>query len=228
MANLQRPGHLSRRAFSFPFLAAALAPRLKAQSTSNAIYDPVDLGPLRSYDSYTPCGMNQLGQITGNAIGGVINGGEAFLWTPGGTGGDPANPQMKGLGTLSGPGEPEWWDNGSMAFAINNSGMVVGTADGTGRLVDSAHGCLWRPDGSTIDLGTLMDDNAMNSMAHGINDIGKIAGVRHRIRHTRLVQTQARDHLRHTKPAPERSRPRSQPRELNQRLERDRGRILPR
>jgi probable HAF family extracellular repeat protein len=48
--------------------------------------------------------------------------------------------------------------------------------DGTGRLVDHPHACLWQPDGAPVDMGTLMPDNAMESMAMGINSIGKAVG----------------------------------------------------
>jgi probable HAF family extracellular repeat protein len=71
-------------------------------------YTITNLGPL------TPTGINTLGQVVGNYKG------HAFIWTK--TGG------MRDLGVLPG-------GTFSMATAINDLGVVAGTADGNGTVV---------------------------------------------------------------------------------------------
>ncbi len=120
-------------------------------------------------------GINNLGQIVGWS--GPLNGPHAFLWTPGGTDGVPANPQMKDLRTL---GAGASWR--SMAYDINDASHVVGWSDtDTFRL---EHAFLWTPGGTDgpphnpqmKDLGTLGGDD---SAAWGINNSGQIAGWAH-------------------------------------------------
>jgi probable HAF family extracellular repeat protein len=177
MAKSTRPATLSRRAFSFSVLAAAAAAggRLQAQTSPSALYDATDLGQLSGgYEGAKAIAINQRGQVAGNLDNSVRQANEGFLWTPGGTDGPPENPAMCPLGNLS--GRPDWIFKGSLASALNFNGQVVGCADGTGRLVDTDHACLWQPDGRALDLGTLIEGGAMSSMAMGINNIGKIVG----------------------------------------------------
>jgi probable HAF family extracellular repeat protein len=133
------------------------------------------LGQLSgAYAGAKAIAINQLGQVAGNLDNSVLQANEGFLWTPGGTDGPPENPEMRPLGNLS--GQPDWIFNGSLASALNSRGQVVGCADGTGRLVDTTHACLWQPDGRAVDLGTLLEGGAMESMATSINNVGKIVG----------------------------------------------------
>ena len=173
---------LSRRTFTFS-IAAAAASRLAAETSpqpaaeasfQNVIYNARDLGGVAGYGGIKAIAINARGQVCGNMANFATQANEAFVWTPDGTNGAPSNPRLRPLGNLS--GRPDWIYNGSMAAAINYSGQVVGWADGTGQLVDRPHACLWQPDGTPVDMGTLMPNNAMESMATGINNIGKAVG----------------------------------------------------
>jgi probable HAF family extracellular repeat protein len=102
-------------------------------------------------------GINNAGQVVGDSNG------QAFLWTAGGTNGDPTNPQMLPLGI-----------NGQ-AFGINNAAsvQVVGGIDikpPPGRIT---HAFVWQ-NGVTQDLGTLT--GGLESTATAINDSGWIVG----------------------------------------------------
>jgi probable HAF family extracellular repeat protein len=176
MSKSKYVGSLSRRAFTFCTASAIFGWRsaVQAQQTqAPVLYAPVDLGCLAGYGGIKAIALNQRGQVVGNVDNSVLQANEAFVWTEGGTGGPPENPEMRALGNLS--GRPDWLFNGSLATDINYMGQVVGCADGTGRLVDSAHACLWQPDGAVVDLGTLLN-GAMDSVATSINNIGQIVG----------------------------------------------------
>jgi probable HAF family extracellular repeat protein len=102
-------------------------------------------------------GINNAGQVVGDSDG------QAFLWTAGGTNGDPTNPQLLPLGI---DGE---------AVGINNAASVqvvgyihIGTPSGA---ID--HAFVWQ-NGVTQDLGTLT--GGLNSTAAAINDSGWIVG----------------------------------------------------
>jgi len=74
--------------------------------------------------------MNASGQVVGVAFGpGPLE--RAFLWTPGGTDGDPGNPQMKDLGLP--PGVVS-----AFAQGINAAGEVVGVEQGRRGVVEFA------------------------------------------------------------------------------------------
>jgi probable HAF family extracellular repeat protein len=121
-----------------------------------------NLGTLGGADSFG-YGVNDSVQVVGNSTSaaGLMR---AFLWTPGGTDGVPANPQMKDLGTLGGPS--------SKAFAINNSGQVAGYAE-TSRNDYRA----FRYSGGTMnDIGALLENRLPNSYGYSINDAGHVAG----------------------------------------------------
>ncbi len=97
--------------------------------------------------------INENGQIVGNAVFGRRGPTIGFLWE---------NGSMISLGTLPG-------GDSSRAFAINNSGQVVGssrTADGDSRAF------VWQ-NGTMTDLGTL---GGSDSEATAINESGQIVG----------------------------------------------------
>jgi probable HAF family extracellular repeat protein len=176
MSESKNAGQLSRRAFTLSMAAAIAGWRSAGRAQLNQVtvlYDPVDLGYLSGYGGIKAVALNPRGQVVGNVDNSVLQANDAFVWTEGGKGGPPENPEMRLLGNLS--GRPEWIFNGSLATDINYMGYVVGGADGTGRLVDSTHACLWRPEGAVVDLGTLLNGD-MDSLATGINNIGQIAG----------------------------------------------------
>ena len=102
-------------------------------------------------------GINDAGQIIGWSH---TSDGEshAVLWENG-------ESAPKDLGTLGG--------STSYAYAINETGQIVGGSDITGDLL--YHAFLWENEGM-LDLGTLEDVEG-DSEAFGINDAGQIVGV---------------------------------------------------
>jgi probable HAF family extracellular repeat protein len=163
---LQRSGLMQR--------AAVLSERGAAASSARTggLYGVADMGPLPPYHgaSYATA-VNRLGQLVGYTWEGAWPGREAVLWTPGGTDGPPENPQLRGLGNFSGEPADLW--RGAQAWGLNNSGQVVGWANGTDYLVDRARACLWQ-NGTITDLGALMAYGA--STARAINDAGLVVG----------------------------------------------------
>lgn len=96
----------------------------------------------------------------------------AFLWTAGGSGGVPGNPQMQNLGTLGG--------TVSEASAINAVGQVTGYAD-TATGVDRA---FLYTSGSMVDIGAKVAAAAGSgglglpwSYGFGINASGQVCGT---------------------------------------------------
>jgi len=71
---------------------------------------------------------------------------------------------------------PPFAGESSAAFDLNSSGYVVGSSDCCDDLWVPYHACLWTPDGTPGDLGTL---GVNNSAAWGINDAGQIVGWSH-------------------------------------------------
>jgi probable HAF family extracellular repeat protein len=117
-------------------------------------YTAVDLGTLRA-GSARVHGVNESGQAVGAS--GRPHGEEtrAFFWEKHGG--------MRDLGTLPG-------GDYSSAFAINDSGVVVGTSN----TANSQHAFSWTAAQGLHDLGTLSGADA--SSAFAINNQGQIAG----------------------------------------------------
>jgi probable HAF family extracellular repeat protein len=131
------------------FLASCLGPNAAAQT-----YTAIDLGTLHP-GSARVHGVNESGQVVGAS--GHPHGAEthAFFWQK--TGG------IRDLGTLPG-------GDYSSAFAINDSGIVVGTSNTS----TSTHAFSWTPTQGLADLGTLPGANASSALA--INNKGQIVG----------------------------------------------------
>jgi probable HAF family extracellular repeat protein len=131
------------------FLGVCLADTAVAQS-----YTAIDLGTLHA-GSARVHGVNESGQAVGAS--GHPHGAEthAFFWQKQGG--------IRDLGTLPG-------GDYSSAFAINDSGVVVGTSNTS----TSTHAFSWTPAKGLSDLGTLPGANASSALA--INNQGQIAG----------------------------------------------------
>jgi probable HAF family extracellular repeat protein len=131
------------------FLAFCLAPCAVAQT-----YTAIDLGTLHA-GSARIHGVNESGQAVGAS--GHPHGAEthAFFWQKQGG--------IRDLGTLPG-------GDYSSAFAINDSGVVVGTSNTS----TSTHAFSWTLTHGLSDLGTLPGANASSALA--INNQGQIVG----------------------------------------------------
>jgi probable HAF family extracellular repeat protein len=129
-----------------------------------------DLGtliPTTPNDDSAAYGINNLGQVTGNAT--AAAGSHAFLYSGG---------KMQDLGTLFG-------GTTSTGYGINDAEQVVGESEvrsvsGTDYTV-TTHAFLYSH-GSMQDLGTLPGDTA--SYAYSINNFGWVVGNSLRIDHT--------------------------------------------
>jgi probable HAF family extracellular repeat protein len=170
------PSSTGRRAgpSARPSLMTLSRPRPTAVAPSGipAQYDAVDLGQLPPYASHVyVVAVNDLGQVVGYAYEPGFPHSEAVLWTEGGTGGPPENPQLRGLGNFAGD---DYWHS-SEAYGLNNRGQVVGWANGTDILLDPWHAFVWQA-GTMTDLGTLEPYGWGTSMARSITDTGLIAG----------------------------------------------------
>jgi probable HAF family extracellular repeat protein len=117
-------------------------------------YTVTDLGTLRA-GSARIHGVNESGQAVGGS--GHPHGAEthAFFWQKQGG--------MRDLGTLPG-------GDYSSAFALNDSGIVVGTSNTS----TSTHAFSWTSAQGLQDLGTLPGANASSALA--INNQGQIVG----------------------------------------------------
>jgi probable HAF family extracellular repeat protein len=133
--------------FLFSIVMASLA--LSAQT-----YSVTDLGVLRP-GSARIHGINAGGQAvggSGHSHGAMTH---AFIWQK--------KTGIVDLGTLSG-------GDYSVAFALNDSGNVVGVSN----TATSMHAFQWTPASGLQDIGTLPGTNA--SQAFAINNSGQIAG----------------------------------------------------
>ena len=117
-------------------------------------YSVQDLGTLGGTRSYA-CGINNLGQVVGNADRGDGLS-HAFLSEPNGT-------PLHDLGTLGG--------SGSAAYGINDAGRVVGWAQ-NGAAYHRGFVLDW-PGINMRDLGSL---GGPNSTAYAVNGSGRVAG----------------------------------------------------
>jgi len=136
----------------------------------------MDLGTLGGAQSYTS-GLNDSDHVVGYAetVSGVEH---AFLWSPGGMGGVPGNPQMRDLGTLGGLV--------SQAFAINAAGQITGYAEA------GADPRAFLFTGSAmIDIGSLT--GLPNSFGYDINDLDHVAGTAYDKNYKRSVAFLYRD-----------------------------------
>jgi probable HAF family extracellular repeat protein len=130
-------------------VVCVLSGAMRAQS-----YTVTDLGTLRA-GSARIHGVNESGQAVGAS--GHPHGADthAFFWQKQGG--------IRDLGTLPG-------GDYSSAFAINDSGVVVGTSNTS----TSTHAFSWSPAQGLQDLGTLPGANASAALA--INNPGQIVG----------------------------------------------------
>ncbi|HKW64886.1 MAG TPA: hypothetical protein VJN89_20190 [Candidatus Acidoferrum sp.] len=127
---------------SFAALCATFAAAAAAQSS----YTVTDLSTLAGSNSAKVADINKSGQIVGTSAN------HAFLWS---------NGVMTDLGTLGG--------SVSMAYSINDSGVVVGAASAAS---GEMHAFVWQ-NGVMKDLGVAGE----TSSARGINSKGDIVGV---------------------------------------------------
>ena len=124
--------------------------------TTGTMYD---LGTLGGSGSQAT-GINTSGQVTGvSSVSPTDQHG--FLWTPATANG--VTGTMTDLGTLGG-------DQGSIAYAINDSGQVTGASVITGDT--ELHAFLY--DGTIHDLGTL---GGTISAGYGMNSAGQVVGI---------------------------------------------------
>jgi probable HAF family extracellular repeat protein len=118
-------------------------------------YTAIDMGTLRA-GSARVHGVNASGQAVGAS--GYPHGADthAFFWQKAGG--------IRDLGTLPG-------GDYSSAFAINDSGVVVGVSNTS----TSTHAFTWTPTQGLQDLGTAPGTNASSALS--INNKGQIAGT---------------------------------------------------
>jgi probable HAF family extracellular repeat protein len=133
---------------------AVLAVLAVRPAAAQPVYTVQDLGVLPGDTSSVAWGINALGDVVGWSAG--PNGPRAFVHTN--AGGMTALPAL--------PGRPR-----SVARDINDSGVVVGTADMGG--TDLGHAVVWSA-GSVVDLGTL--GTGFYSEAWGVNNLGQVVG----------------------------------------------------
>jgi probable HAF family extracellular repeat protein len=115
---------------------------------------PLNLGKLPGFQSALAKGINNNGTIVGFAMSANFGSSRAFIWTPAGG--------IKPLQDLGG--------SGSIAFAINNSGVAVGEASLPNEAI---HAVKWSATGVITDINP---PGAGASEATAINDAGDITG----------------------------------------------------
>ena len=124
---------------------------------------PIDLGNLGGMAWNTPTQINDKGEVVGFGNPSGDQNGQfnplAFFWAPGGT--------MQNLGALA-------QDTNSIAYAINNRGLIVGQSFGSPR---GSHAFIYQ-DGIMTDLNSLMIGHSSTTLvfANDVNDDGVIVG----------------------------------------------------
>jgi probable HAF family extracellular repeat protein len=154
-------GQVAGTTYSYEF-----APSAVAQYNSAFLYQDGAMQALGVFAGGTQSwadGINSAGQVVGFSDG--QDPGGAFLWTAGGTDGDPSNPQMLNLGTLGGPS--------SGAGAINDSEHVVGASDPD--LTSPQVAFLWTRSAGMRSLG--FPPGKSWSDANAINNNDQVVGV---------------------------------------------------
>lgn len=158
-----RSGKVAKIAIATVLIMGNMAiPSVHADSKCQVHYSVTDIGTLGgdSASAFTE-GMNNRGELVGYSHYLDDFTPRAFLWSK-------DHPVMHDLGDLGGPG-------GSIAFAINDRGDVVGESSVTPHVV---HAFLWRQkkDGQMQDLGTLTTQG-LRSRAQGINFWSQVVGI---------------------------------------------------
>jgi probable HAF family extracellular repeat protein len=106
--------------------------------------------------------VNRFGYVAGYSVG--LLGLRAFVWT--------IRSGSVELGDLPGG------DGRSLAFGINDEGMVVGSSDVQSPRRTTDHAFIWTPDGGMHDIGTLRGPSAdFFSEARAVNNAGQVAGI---------------------------------------------------
>jgi len=136
-------------------IIAAMVAGLLCLGARAQTYVATDLGVVHR-DSARIHGINAVGQTVGES--GQPHGADthAFFWQKQGG--------MRDLGTLAG-------GDYSSAFAINDSGLVVGTSNTS----TTMRAFSWTVSGGLVDIGTL--PGAADSQAYSVNNVGQIAGA---------------------------------------------------
>jgi len=142
------------RGLDFWRVAVPVALLAASAGLAQSRYTLTDLGTLGGSDAH-PYGINNRGQVIGNANTTNDAAAHAFLHTPGAP--------MLDLGTLGG--------NNSYAYGVNTNGQVVGSSDLTTN--DSSQGAFLYGGGLLSNLSHL---GGTNVYAYAINDRGQIAG----------------------------------------------------
>jgi probable HAF family extracellular repeat protein len=106
--------------------------------------------------------VNRLGNVAGYSVG--LLGLRAFVWT--------IRTGTVDLGDLPGG------DGRSLAFGINDQGMVVGSSDVQSPRRSTNHAFIWTPDQGLQDIGTLRGPSAdFFSEARAVNNAGQVVGI---------------------------------------------------
>ncbi|MGA2621541.1 MAG: PEP-CTERM sorting domain-containing protein [Thermoguttaceae bacterium] len=122
-------------------------------------YSMTDLGTLGGTQSQG-LALNNLGQVTGDALTGGNACAQAFLYTP--------SAGMQSLGSLgAAPDENSW------GYAVNGSGVVVGITS-VPPADQGSHGFTWSAGTGIVDLGTLPGDVVSDALS--INASGTVVG----------------------------------------------------
>jgi probable HAF family extracellular repeat protein len=138
-------------------LAVALVIAGGCQAYAGLLYSVVDLGALPGGNTSYAYGVNNLGQVAGEAF--IAAGQRAFFWD--------AATGMVDIGVL--PGGVV-----SVAYGINDSGQVVGYSPVRNQMPGGGyqtivHAFVWDALGGMLDLGP--------GIAYGINAHGQVVGI---------------------------------------------------